>query len=196
MMRVNVEAKPARVNTDIVLDTEFNSRAGGFKIEPISFALVRLNLSASFYAVSAEFDQAKAQAHEFLAAHVLPKLPPMTERHSISAIRSGMLSFFETTARDTGANQVTLYARNGGMGDFILLDLLFEGRFFEEMNARGIERTYMKDSLDLYEQAGRPKLDQQIPIDPATHHTAIGDAEVEARRIVVYRGIIGGSAPG
>ena len=195
MMRVNVDTKPTRVNTDIVLDTEFNSRAGGFKIEPISFALVRLDLSASFYAVSNAFDQAKAQAHEFLAAHVLPKLPPMQDRQSIAAIRSGMMNFFETTARETGANQVTLYARNGGMGDFILLDLLYDGHFFEEMNARGIERTYMKDSLDLYEQAGRPKLDDQIPVDPERQHTAIGDAEVEARRIVVYRGIIGGRGP-
>lgn len=190
-----MEAKAQRINTDIVLDTEFNSRAGGFKIEPISFALVRLDLSASFYAVSSEFDQAKAQAHKFLADHVLPKLPPPQDRQSITAIRSGMMNFFETTARETGANQVTLYARNGGMGDFILLDLLYGGHFFEEMNARGIERTYMKDSLDLYEKAGRPKLDEQIPVDPERQHTAIGDAEVEARRIVIYREIIAGRAP-
>ena len=177
-----------RTNTDIILDTEFNSRRGGFKIDPISFALITSDGAREFYAVSASFNSASAKAHEFLVAKVLPKLPPMRERQSIEAIRQGMSDFFGNVAASTKANQATIWAKNGGMGDFILLDLLFEGRFFEMMNSHGFERTYTKDTYDLFKQAGSPKLD--IEIDPEVHHTAIGDVRHERKVFVACQEIL------
>ncbi len=182
-----------RTNTGIILDTEFNSRTGGFKIDPISFALITADGSREYYAVSDSFNQASAKAHEFLVAKVLPKLPPIQERQSIEAIRQGMNDFFGHVAATTKANQATLWAKNGGMGDFILLDLLFEGRFFEMMNAHGFERTYMEDTYPLYKKAGSPKL--PIEIDPGVHHTAIGDARHERRVFVACQEILSARAP-
>ena len=181
-----------RTNTDIILDTEFNSRAGGFRIEPISFAMIRGDGSKEFYAVSDSFNQAAAKRHEFLVAKVLPKLPPKDQRISIPAIRQRMSDFLRDAAHDAQANQMTIWAKNGGMGDFILLDLLFEGRFFEVMNSHGIERTYTKDTYDLFKQAGSPKLDIQIA--PEVHHTAIGDVRHERKVWAACQEIISAKA--
>jgi hypothetical protein len=182
-----------RTNTDIILDTEFNSRSGGFKIDPISFALISADGREEFYAVSDNFNQRAANRHEFLVAKVLPKLPPVNERISIPAIREGMDAFFGKIAAATQANQATIWAKNGAMGDFILLDLLFEGRFFEMMNAHGFERTYMQDTYDLYTKAGKPKLG--IEIDPEAHHTAIGDVRHERKVFVACQEILAQRKP-
>lgn len=182
-----------RTNTDIILDTEFNSRAGRFKIDPISFALISADGTREFYAVSDSFNQRAAEKHEFLAAKVLPKLPPAADRISIPAMRAGMEDFFAKAAAATQANQVTLWAKNGAMGDFILLDLLFQGRFFEMMNSHGIERTYMRDTYDLYRQAGSPKLG--LEIDPEVHHTAIGDVRHERRVFIACQEILAARQP-
>ncbi len=172
---VNVEAAKEKRNVDIILDTEFNMRVGDFKVDPISLAMVSDCGRHTLYEVSRDFNKIAANEHDFLVAQVLPKLPPAEDRASNDQIALRIKMYFLKVIRERQPNRVTLWAKNGGMGDFTLLNLFFVDRMYDFMRAQGVERTYCRDLGELYQDLGRPELNIP-PIDPAVAHTALGDA--------------------
>ncbi len=171
---------PAPV-VDIVLDTEFNDRVGGFVIDPISIAMVSLKEAQDyFYAVSSEFNQKAAQIHPFLAEQVLPKLPAPAYRQPNREILNDMKEYLNDVVSVTGTRPprfVSIWAKSGGIGDFSVLNLWFEGRFLEFMQDIGIERVHFKDTYETCRKWSRSKLTHEI--DPEVAHTALGDALYE-----------------
>ncbi len=172
---VNVEAAKEKRNVDIILDTEFNMRVGDFKVDPISLAMVSDCGRHTLYEVSRDFNKIAANEHDFLVAQVLPKLPPVEARASNDQIALRIKMYFLKIIRERQPNRVTLWAKNGGMGDFTLLNLFLVDRLYDFMRAHGVERTYCRDLGELYQDLGRPELG--LPsIDPSVAHTALGDA--------------------
>lgn len=169
-----------RVETNIILDTEFNSQRGGWRIEPISFALITEDGDHEFYGVRRGFNQKAAEGHPFLRAQVLPKIPAVEERLTDQQLLKGVKAFLQQVVQSEKCNRLNIWAKNGGMGDFILMDLLFKGHFYEYMNSIGVGRTYFKDTYTLREKAGFPQIDITQPLE--TRHCA--QADVRHERLV------------
>lgn len=180
---------------DIILDTEFNAAVGNFQIDPISIAMVDACGHHIFYAVSNEFNQAAAEAHPFLPKHVLPKLPPQSARQSNAEIAEGIKTFLTRVVGAKDANRANIWAKNGGMGDFTLLALWLNDQLYPFMRSIGVEKTYTRDTHQLFKEAGYPDLSSLPVLEEADKHTALGDVLHEREVFLLCQSILEARAP-
>lgn len=173
---------------DLILDTEFNAAVGNFEIDPISIALVNADEeSGLLYCVSSEFNEAAAAEHPFLPRAVLPKLPETSHRLPNEMILQRMKDYLKEEVERTDAKRVTFWAKNGGMGDFLLMKLWFKGEIENYMQELGVETIEFNDTQALYQDMGRPDLRLER-IDPAIAHAADADALDERKFFRACRG--------
>ena len=166
-MQVPPEGSKARY----FLDTEFyDLPAEGFAVELISLALVSED-NREFYGVNQDFDEENCP-HQWLQDHVIPKLPPQSDRISIQEIRQGVLDMIEP------AETVEIWAKNGAYDDFILCRL-FGGmgplrRILEA--EKGVKNLVFRDTNELRRIFG----ESSVPAMPEQEkHDALLDARHE-----------------
>ncbi|MFV8395123.1 polyadenylate-specific 3'-exoribonuclease AS [Corynebacterium hindlerae] len=140
-------------------DTEFIE--DGETIELVSIAIVAED-GREFYAVSTEFDPAKANS--WVQAHVLSQLPNPSDPawKSVADIRQGVYEFL--TASGT---QVQLWAWVGAYDHVVLAQLWGDMAGLPKALPR-----YTRELKQYWEMAGRPKL----PPTPQGNHNALIDA--------------------
>lgn len=151
--------KPGR--TRYFLDSEF--REDGRIIELISIALV-CETGRSLYLVSSEFDESACNA--FVREHVLPKLPPPTERVSRARIREEIAKFIDETR---------LGMRPEFWAYFADYDWVVFCQLFGSMIAlpKGYPQ-YCKDLVQVMDDHGYGK--QDLPAQIGELHDALADA--------------------
>jgi hypothetical protein len=147
-------------------DTEFIE--DGHTIDLISIGVAAED-GREYYAVSAEFDPARAGS--WVRAHVLPKLPPPASRlwRSRAQIRSELEAFFGIE----GADPIELWAWVGGYDHVALCQLW--GPMTEL--PRALPR-FTRELRQLWEAKGCPRMPPRSP----DAHDALVDARDQLRR--------------
>lgn len=151
-------------------DSEFIE--DGTTIELVSIGIVGED-GREFYAVSTEFDPARAGS--WVRANVLPKLPPPASKswRSRAAIRDGVLEFLTA-----GPGDIELWAWVAAYDHVALCQL------WGPMTAlpRSMPR-FTRELKQLWDEEGRPAL----PPAPSDAHDALADAR---HNLAKYRAIV------
>ena len=141
-------------------DTEFIESPGS--IDLISLGIVSEDGERKLHMVSSEFDE--SAAGDWVREHVLPKLPPASNRASRAEIRDELLKFLAPSKADP----VEMWAYYGAY-DHVVLCWLF-GTMVEL--PKGMPKLTM-DVKQLCKTSGDP----QLPSKPKNAHDALADAE-------------------
>lgn len=142
----------------LYLDCEFDERRDHVAL--ISIALVRDN-GDEFYAVSSKFNEAKC--NPWVKEHVLPKLPPMAQRHSPARIAKDMKAFIGKPSPEVW----TWY----GAYDFVLFCWALGGRMVD------VPDGYPMAPMDLLQSMRERSIPHsRLPMQPIDAHSAIADA--------------------
>ncbi|OLR95159.1 polyadenylate-specific 3'-exoribonuclease AS [Actinokineospora bangkokensis] len=143
-------------------DTEFIE--DGLTIDLVSIGVVAED-GREFYAVSTEFDPAKAGS--WVRANVLDKLPPPADKSWMSRERIRAELFEFLTGGNHGGAKVELWAWFGAYDHVVI------GQLWGAMPAlpRALPR-FTRDLRQRWEDVGRPAL----PPPPTDAHDALADA--------------------
>lgn len=142
----------------IYLDCEFNERRNHLAL--ISIALVRDN-GDEFYAVNNAFKE--ASCNDWVKQNVLPKLPPMAQRHSPARIAKDMKAFIGKPSPEVW----TWY----GAYDFVLFCWALGGRMVD------VPEGYPMAPMDLLQSMRERSIPHsRLPHQPTNAHNALDDA--------------------